>query len=317
MKRLKINAGGRPLWNDDLERLDEINALLESLIAGRAVLPYVMQGCILESPAGTVYPVSAGIVFLNGKLLAVDATTLDLSAPKYLNAGTPVDSSFRTHEVGTSLACYAETKAEYKLSAPSSGQYLICTSSGIGEASDRFWESFATDTALAGVSGALNSAINTEIINRTTADTTLQTQINSLLALINTAITDLATNYYTKSQVDAQDAITLASANTYTDAKFTLSWVTFASGLECAKDMFGFVHLRGSVNTTTTTVFATLPSGYLPASGYVRYTTLYGATNNFSYCQINTSGQLVFRNSNTGTACEIDLQNVTPFIGTI
>jgi len=86
---------GRNLLNNDLRAVqDNLDRLMMVyLTAG----PFVAYGMEFTLDAGSVYDMSAGAVFLNGRLIEVPAQQINLSASKAIGENPPVDDISRPY----------------------------------------------------------------------------------------------------------------------------------------------------------------------------------------------------------------------------
>jgi microcystin-dependent protein len=101
------------LLNDDLTALqanDEIRS--ESWLRGLGSGAFVLEGCELTNLSGTTYNMSAGIVFINGKIADIDEVlNLDLAAPQYIVLLQDVEDDTRLYEDGQSKVAASSRKA--------------------------------------------------------------------------------------------------------------------------------------------------------------------------------------------------------------
>ena len=123
-KFISAGLGGAPINKNDLKELfnDEIWAALEALLS-----PYnddtqgiIVSGCVLSANASN-FDMTAGIVYLDGEFMRIDAAT-NQTFTKYIAPATPVDDS-RTFADASSQAVTRDKKAELVGSAPG-GQYI-------------------------------------------------------------------------------------------------------------------------------------------------------------------------------------------------
>lgn len=95
MKRLINFAGGRGLVNDDLQSIQES---LDNLMAIYKVAgPFVIHGVDFTVASGSVYDVSAGLVFLNNRVIEFPAQQIDLTNPKAIAQSTAADVDSRQY----------------------------------------------------------------------------------------------------------------------------------------------------------------------------------------------------------------------------
>lgn len=78
MEEYKYKTGGRRLYNEDIERLQDL-ALSCTEFFARAGINFVINGCgvsVEENGAQSTWTIGAGYVFLNGKVRVVNAITI-------------------------------------------------------------------------------------------------------------------------------------------------------------------------------------------------------------------------------------------------
>jgi hypothetical protein len=118
MKELKIETGGRPYRNDDFElmqteTLDSFALMLADHVAtigGRRV-GFILSGC--QRTGGTL---TEGMVYLNGRLLRVAATSgVNTAGCLVMEA---IESDPRLYRNGVTKNCAVEYRAVYAASEP-------------------------------------------------------------------------------------------------------------------------------------------------------------------------------------------------------
>lgn len=114
MKILNFDTGGRPLVNDDLQAIQDNDALrAEAWLRGLGAGAFVLEGCELTLVSGTTYNLSAGAVFIDGKIADLDQVIgLDLATTQYIWLPQDVGDDTRLHEDGQSRVAASTRKAE-------------------------------------------------------------------------------------------------------------------------------------------------------------------------------------------------------------
>jgi microcystin-dependent protein len=118
MKELKIETGGRPYRNDDfaLMQAETLAAFQLSLADYVATVGGRQVGCILSGCQLTGGNLSAGLVYLNGRLLRVAATPgVNISGCLVMEA---VESDPRLYRNGVTKNCVADYRAVYAAAEP-------------------------------------------------------------------------------------------------------------------------------------------------------------------------------------------------------
>jgi microcystin-dependent protein len=84
MKELVFNTGGRKLFNDDLQSLQQLVKSFESMYAGEQ--PFVISGVTVTLVSGNTYNISSGHVWLGSRVRYFSgANNVDLSTAKFIN----------------------------------------------------------------------------------------------------------------------------------------------------------------------------------------------------------------------------------------
>lgn len=121
--------GGAPIRLPDFKTTfnDEIWDAMQALLSGydADTEGLIVSGCVI-SGAGP-YNMTAGIVYLNGEFMRIEAQT-GLSLPQYIQPDSTVDTS-RQFEDNTTQVLFQEKSATVDGSAPGAGQYVAITSS--------------------------------------------------------------------------------------------------------------------------------------------------------------------------------------------
>lgn len=121
--------GGAPFTNEDLndvfqtEIWDAIQSLLFEYNSDSEGV--IVSGCLVSANASN-FDMTAGIVYLNGEFMRVDAVT-NLSFPRYIKAATPTNVT-RTFENTTTQTFIIERKAEVSTTNDGSGQEITISS---------------------------------------------------------------------------------------------------------------------------------------------------------------------------------------------
>lgn len=97
MRKLIDFSGGRSLLNNDLDAIQQQISALESMYGSLG--PFVVSGCVLTIQSGTTYSLSAGVVYLNRRLYAVDAVgAVNLFSPsKMIRQASVLQITSRTY----------------------------------------------------------------------------------------------------------------------------------------------------------------------------------------------------------------------------
>lgn len=129
MKILKFNNGGRPLLNDDIVALqanDETRS--EAWLRGLQVGAVVLEGCALTLVSGTTYNLSAGVAFIDGKVVEVAAAlALNLTSPQYIVLNPDNDDDFRLHENGDTLVSASTRSTSIVGTLPTLTEHITLT----------------------------------------------------------------------------------------------------------------------------------------------------------------------------------------------
>lgn len=182
--------GGAPVYDDDL--LDIFNS--EIWGAMQAIFsPYdsdtegvIVSGCVISGSGP--YNISAGIVYLNGEFMRINAFT-SLSLPFYIQPDT-VTTEPRTFADSTVNAVITVKIATVGGSAPGSGQYIAVTSPT--DPDDRRWDPASqldVTNAVASEASARSSAISSEALTRSSGDSAISGGIWTSVSLSASDIT--------------------------------------------------------------------------------------------------------------------------------
>jgi hypothetical protein len=110
LKEFIIQNGGRELvWEDILILQDHVRLTTVALCAATGVPAFVVSGCKITQQ-GPTYRMAAGVVYLNGQLRRLQATS-GLTFPAEIVADTPVVTDERRYEDGGSSAGASESFA--------------------------------------------------------------------------------------------------------------------------------------------------------------------------------------------------------------
>jgi hypothetical protein len=133
MKRL-INIGdGRHFVGDDLAAIQEQANFLEAFFSTLDG-PFVVSGCEVTSLGGSLYSITAGILYLNGSLIAFPAqTSLNLASGAYIAEDSAVLEAVRPYaDLGSSQPGIEKDVVEILPgSAPGQGQNLTVRTDGL------------------------------------------------------------------------------------------------------------------------------------------------------------------------------------------
>ena len=92
MNELQFSAGGRKFFNEDLVDLQDNLISMQSIFAGES--PFILSGMEFTAVIGTVYAISEGYFWLNGKIrYFAPAGAIDVATLSYINV---VDSDEST-----------------------------------------------------------------------------------------------------------------------------------------------------------------------------------------------------------------------------
>lgn len=129
MKEYKSKAGGRPLYNEDIQNLQELSLSMTEFLKGSG-LSFVLSGCEITSRStddGLVArSVSSGYVFLNGKIRKVEARDIGtVPPPVYICERNTSTGNGITYADRTSDEQFIDYEGEVRTSQETlSGQYL-------------------------------------------------------------------------------------------------------------------------------------------------------------------------------------------------
>ncbi len=139
-------SGGAPFSNEDLNDVfqGEIWAALQAMLSqyNDDAEGVIVSGCVVTPNVGN-FDMTAGIVYLNGEFMRVDAVT-NQTFPKYIKAATPTNI-VRAFQDTLNKTFIVERKAEVSATVDGSGQEI--TISSVSASNDRRF-SVATATKL-------------------------------------------------------------------------------------------------------------------------------------------------------------------------
>ena len=122
-------SGGAPFTNEDLSDVfqTEIWAALQAMLSvyDADAEGVIVSGCVVTPNAGN-FDMTAGIVYLNGEFMRVDAVT-NQTFTKYIKA-TPVTNVARVFQDTISKTFIVERKAEVSATVDGSGQEITISS---------------------------------------------------------------------------------------------------------------------------------------------------------------------------------------------
>src|SRR5688572_29162880 len=123
MRKLKLETGGRPFSNDDLQVLQNLtDDAASALFQGNGA--FVVSGCEVAG-----LDIAPGVVFIDGVLSKFAGTTVS-SFPVYMHSGDPAEDALQLHEDGLTKATQEEMVVSVATSVPGSGEYITFTASG-------------------------------------------------------------------------------------------------------------------------------------------------------------------------------------------
>jgi hypothetical protein len=102
MVELIAGNGGRPIYNDDLEILQQTLFTLEKSFSSFQSQGFVLSGCEILSNNPVENQISEGLVCIGGKILKLDNAVYSTAVPYFIIADTVVLTDERTYENGTS-----------------------------------------------------------------------------------------------------------------------------------------------------------------------------------------------------------------------
>lgn len=122
-------SGGAPFTNEDLNDVfqDEIWAAMQAMLSqyDSDAEGVIVSGCVV-TPNASNFDMTAGIVYLNGEFMRVDAVT-NQTFTKYIKASTPTNVT-RTFNDAASKTFIIEKKAEVSGTADGGGQEITISS---------------------------------------------------------------------------------------------------------------------------------------------------------------------------------------------
>lgn len=124
MKEIKYNVGGQPFYiEDDQLQQEEIFKAIEKQFADTNGL--VLSGCVVTGTS-----ISAGLVYLDGKIRELQAAT-GLTFPCYIKAAPTLEYDSRIHvEDNQNKTTKRAYNAEITTTLPTSGDYITVTAQG-------------------------------------------------------------------------------------------------------------------------------------------------------------------------------------------
>ncbi len=271
MNNIYSEIGGRPRKTDDLLLVQEeaskaTSAILRHLHDAKG--GFILKGCV-PAQNGTI---SAGMIYLNYEFLEFDGAT-NVTYPAKLGIKEELTNDLQYEDGGvkpTRKRRYAslDTDADFTVS-------LTISPIVYQELNDLLVKTYG-DQAIDG-----NKLFRNEIILK---GLNVYDKLTSLTNAISTAVSNLTTYVDGKIATVNQSITNLTNAITNKADKQQLTWIDVqpASGWMCypteqlqvAKDQFGMVYVRGTINPVSynsNPVFglvgtiATLPVGYRPA----------------------------------------------------
>jgi hypothetical protein len=265
MNLLYGELGGRPRKNDDFmlmqaEAYKAMVAPYKHLETAKG--PFILYGCV---PDGINKSISAGMVFLNGEFLEFDGAT-NVTFPANLGVLTELNTPLQYQDGNTK-----NTRQRRSASLDPAADFtktLYVDPSVYQELNDLIGHTYGNQSFSGTKTFKDNLIVKTlnvydELVslgNRITSS------FNTLTTNVNNAIQNITNQIANKA--DKQQL-------TWVDVQPASGWMCYPSEqLQVAKDQFGMVYVRGTINPTTynpNPVFgnvgtiATLPAGYRPS----------------------------------------------------
>ena len=280
--------GGAPFTNEDLSDVfqTEIWAALQAMLSvyDADAEGVIVSGCVVTPNAGN-FDMTAGIVYLNGEFMRVDAVT-NQTFTKYIKAATPTNVA-RVFQDTISKTFIVERKAEVSATVAAGGQEITIAS--VAASNNRRF-SVATATKL----GLTKLYANVAASNTDGAVT--QAALVTALAL--------------KADV---------SQTAWANLSYTAPWTTQNYQAKYRKNNFGEVALKGEVWTHPTNVtggiggtltIGTLPVGYRPVHDLLFPIDYYnGSARAFASITIASNGVIQY-NGITGVVPSVNLDAI-------
>ncbi len=270
-------SGGAPFSNEDLNDVfqGEIWAALQAMLSqyNDDAEGVIVSGCVVTPNVGN-FDMTAGIVYLNGEFMRVDAVT-NQTFPKYIKAATPTNI-VRAFQDTLNKTFIVERKAEVSATVDGSGQEITIAS--VAAANDRrFSVANATKLGLTKLYANVAASNTDGAVTQAALVTALGFKANA-----------------------AQDA--------WANLSYTAPWTTQNFAAKYRKSTLGEVALTGEVHTNGTTytgsngLIGTLPVGFRPAQ-QVRYSLncFNASIRIIGVLSVNANGTVVFDGA-TGTA---------------
>ena len=217
-------SGGAPFTNEDLNDVfqTEVWAALQAMLSvyDADAEGVIVSGCVVTPNAGN-FDMTAGIVYLNGEFMRVDAVT-NQTFTKYIKAATPTNVA-RVFQDTISKTFIVERKAEVSATVDGSGQEITIAS--VAASNNRRF-SVATATKLG---------------------------LTKLYANVAASNTDGAVTQDALVTALALKADKVQTA--WTDILLNSDWEKYPTGQtpQWRVDQFGKIELRGEVRTKTAT----------------------------------------------------------------
>lgn len=113
-----VSGDGTIVRLDDLLALQELALVLEKILEDFNE-PCILYGCVMSSTA-----ITAGLVFLNGKVHILPATTFNFFAGGYIQFLSSTMEDYRGVYTSGTEARFVRYLAQVSLTPPASGQYI-------------------------------------------------------------------------------------------------------------------------------------------------------------------------------------------------
>ena len=283
-------TGGRPRSIDDLY-------LIQSEAYKALTAPYrhiedakggfIVTGC---TPSGITNTISAGIIFLGGEFLEFDGATNVTFPAKFgvvetLNTSLQYEDGNNKNTRRLRAASIDPTVADYTHS-------FTITPGSYQELADLLMHKFGDE----GIYG--NKSFRDNIIVKginvydklISLGNDITSALNTLTQNLNNAVTSLTNQLNAKA--DKQQL-------TWVDVPLAANWMCYPTEkLQCAKDQFGMVYVRGTINPINSVgtgsnilgTMATLPAGYRPVN--TQQYVIWQSGNMFGAININSDGSI-------------------------
>lgn len=182
MRRLKLQTGGRPSSNDDLQVLQNLSdGSSTSLFKDKGA--FILSGCEVDG-----LDIAPGFVFIDGVLTEYEGGTVE-EFPVYMHSAAPIADSSHLHEDGNTKATQEVSTVELSEEAPGSGEYITFTSEG----GRTFWDAAAEylvikDDAITSAKLADNSVLGVHIVEASVSTAKISNDAVNTVKILNGAV---------------------------------------------------------------------------------------------------------------------------------